>query len=369
MVLDSIEASVLDLPFRRSFDHAAARRSRMQSVWVEARARTGSAGCGEGCPREYVTAETVGTAQAFVAAHAREWMRTVRDLEGLAAWATLHRARIDSNPAAWAAVELALLDVFGREQGRSVESLLGVARLSGRFHYSAVLGDAAPREFESALARYLEAGFRGFKIKLSGERKRDLSKVRALATAHVAPAAVRADANNLWKDAPTAIADLQALDYPFFAVEEPLRAGDTAGMRRIATACGTRIVLDESLLRVDELNAYSADPRRWIVNIRVSKMGGLLRSLELVRAARERGFEVIVGAHVGESSVLTRAGLTVAQVSRDLLIGQEGAFGTHLLVRDVVERPLMFGTAGVLDADVLGIACGPGLGLDVSSRR
>jgi len=45
---------------------------------------------------------------------------------------------------------------------------------------------------------------------------------------------------------------------------------------------------------------------------------------------------VIVGAHVGETSLLTRAALTVANSARDLLVAQEGAFGTHLLARDVV---------------------------------
>lgn len=62
---------------------------------------------------------------------------------------------------------------------------------------------------------------------------------------------------------------------------------------------------------------------------------------------------LIVGAHVGETSVLTRAALTVARAARDILVAQEGAFGTHLLLRDVVNPPVMFGPGGMLDAAAL----------------
>ena len=72
---------------------------------------------------------------------------------------------------------------------------------------------------------------------------------------------------------------------------------------------------------------------------------------------------MIVGAQVGETSLLTRAALTVARAAGDLLVGQEGAFGTLLLERDVCDPPLMFGKAGVLDiADYPSLASGAGFG-------
>ena len=38
-----------------------------------------------------------------------------------------------------------------------------------------------------------------------------------------------------------------------------------------------RIVLDESFLRIEQLASLRDDPPGWLLNIRVSKMGGLLR--------------------------------------------------------------------------------------------
>ncbi|MCW5606034.1 MAG: hypothetical protein KIT18_15945 [Burkholderiales bacterium] len=366
MLLDTIRTATLSIPFRSTFRHASAERSQAQTLWAEARSSDGTTGYGEGCPREYVTAESLRSAREFAAGHASSLCGAVSDLASLAGWVAAHEAVIDRNPAAWTAMELAMLDLLGKVNGRTVEELLGEPALQGRFHYSAVLGDAAPAEFAAQLEKYLRAGFRDFKIKLSGDAARDRAKVRALADSGIASESVRADANNLWSDAAAAVSSLRALDYPFFALEEPLRSGDYAGMREIVSALGVNIILDESLLRLDQVERLEAFAGSAIVNLRVSKMGGLLRSLGLVRELRRRGVGVIVGAHVGETSVLTRTALTVANSARDILVAQEGAFGTHLLAWDVVDPPVMFGPGGIVDAATAGIA-GPGFGLAVTA--
>ena len=90
-------------------------------------------------------------------------------------------------------------------------------------------------------------------------------------------------------------------------------------------------------------------------------MGGLLRSLDVVQAARTAGIGVIVGAQVGETSLLTRVALTVAQAAGPSLVAQEGAFGTFLLERDICDPPLMFGAGGILEAS----SVKTGVGIDV----
>ncbi|MBL8475526.1 MAG: hypothetical protein JNK71_05565 [Methyloversatilis sp.] len=366
MPLDALTARPLDLPFREAFRHASAERSSMQSLWVSA-CGGGFIGHGEGCPREYVTGESLAGAQTFVASHVDEWRSSIHDLASLRDWIERNHALIDRHPAAWAAVELALLDLFAQQQDDPVERLLGLPPLSGRFEYSAVLGDAETGRFAAQLARYVRHGFRDFKIKLSGDAVRDRQKIEALTAAGIAPDRVRADANNLWRDPAIAADFITALGMRFGALEEPLAAGDIDALGLLAERLDTRIILDESLLRIDQLDRLADAPARWIVNVRVSKMGGLIRSLALVEAARSRGVSLIVGAHVGETSLLTRAALTIADHAGARLLAQEGAVGTHLLETDPVQPSLMFGAGGVLDIECLGIAARPGWGLTVAA--
>lgn len=368
MILQSLEPAALAIPFKQAFKHASAERHVTQSLWVRARSTSGATGFGEGCPREYVSAESMSTALAFVELHAKEWRSGIDSLDALTEWARTHESEIDLNPAAWTSVELALLDLLGRDKQVSVEGLLGLPELSGRFLYTAVIGDGTPAQFAGQLDRYLQQKFSLFKIKLARDLSENREKVRLLTEAGVAGSAVRADANNLWQSADACIADLGSLGYRFGALEEPLGAGDWAGLNRVAEATNFPIILDESTSRESHLDLLSPVQGRWIVNCRVSKMGGLLRSLRLQRSAQSRGLGIIVGAHVGETSVLTRAGMTVAAAARGSLIAQEGAFGTHLLAHDVADPPLMFGRGGVLEIAGSGLVGNPGLGLKISAE-
>ena len=140
--------------------------------------------------------------------------------------------------------------------------------------------------------------------------------------------------------------------------------GDFAGCAAIAAECGTSIILDESLTRIEQLQALDG-PTSWIVNLRVSKMGGLLRSLALAQEPARRGIGLIVGAQVGETGILTRAALTVMNTHRESLLAAEGAFGTLPLKRDLTQPSLRFSHAGKLRAESALDPAGPGLGLRI----
>ena len=62
-----IEVLTAQLPFRFSFAHALAERHSSTNVYVKLTLDDGTAGYGEGVPREYVTGETVDGAVAALA--------------------------------------------------------------------------------------------------------------------------------------------------------------------------------------------------------------------------------------------------------------------------------------------------------------
>ena len=350
------------VPFKVVFRHASASRDRAENLIVAAYANDGTVGYGEGCPRDYVTGETTASGLDSIRRHAESLVADVADLAGLRTWIVDHTDDIDRNPAAFCAVETALLDLFGRVSGKCIEELVEIPRPETAFKYSAVLGNAPHLAYLWQLRRYRRRGFDDFKVKLSGDARRDGRKLGALETTE----RVRVDANNLWPSPDDCIRHLARLPRKVFAVEEPLAAGDLEGFRAVGEATDARIVLDESLVRIEQLDTL-ADPDRWIVNIRVSKMGGILRSMAVARQASRLGVGIIVGCQVGETSLLTRAAMPVMQAAGDNLVAAEGAFGTYLLRRDLTTPCLMFGHGGRLGPDQ--VPGGPGFGLTVSADQ
>jgi L-alanine-DL-glutamate epimerase-like enolase superfamily enzyme len=357
-----VELATFPTSFKVTVRHASAVRAATENIIVRVRTARGAVGTGEGCPRQYVTGETVESARTFLRGAAPGAAVAAGTVDGLRSWMTDHRESIDANPAAFCALELALLDALAAEQRVSVERLLGFPDLSGTFCYTAVIGDSGRWVFALLLQRYLFRGVSDFKLKLSGDLGRDRRKLARLRR-RGSTVRVRVDANNLWSDAETCIEHLSRLDYRFTAIEEPLTVNDLDGFARIAAAMDAPIVLDESGLRGEQLARLPGPADGWILNCRVSKMGGLLRSLATVETARALGIGVIVGAHVGETSILTRAALTVAARAGDALLAQEGAFGTSLLRRDLVSPVLMFGRRAELEIATMLDPATPGLGL------
>jgi len=364
-----LNISELLILFKVSFKHASAERSVTESVLVEARSSGGEVGYGESCPRNYVTGETISSVKTFFTQHQKDIEEKVVDVDAVKEWTKRYHEEIDKNPAAWCAIELALLDVFAKEKQVCVEELLGLPLIEGDFKYTAVLGDSSDAVFNRQYQQYRSMEFTDFKIKLSGNFERDQKKLAFLKNYDCDKLRVRFDANNLWQDVDEAGKYLTDLNYPFFAVEEPLASKNIAALAKLAEQINSKIILDESLTSPTQMILLEGlDPSRWIINIRVSKMGGINRSLEVVKLARQQNIPIIVGAQVGETSLLTRAALTVANASPDLLIAQEGAFGTLLLEEDICQPSLMFGKGGKIKAKGTTFAQTPGFGLQVNAN-
>ena len=259
------------------------------SVWVEGQ-RGAHTGLGEGCPRPYVTHETTPDALQWLAG-----LDAPASFEALQAFTRERAADIDLHPGAFCALELALLDLFARERGVSVEKLLGVPETRTGFQYTAVVSDEAGEALDTLLGRYLGVGFTDFKFKLAGEGAADAAKLNRFAELSAdtgnGPYRVRLDANNVWGDqADAAIAALRQLT-GYFSVEEPLVAGRAQDLSRLSTTLGTAVILDECLCRLGDVAPYAALPGTWIANVKVSKAGGLQRALpEGMSSARQNTF-------------------------------------------------------------------------------
>ena len=125
-----LDAYQVRVPLRKPVRHASHTRRESDNVVVRCRLSDGSVGWGEGVPRDYVTGETIDSALALLkqttwrrrrgaASFARgggtlaETLRAARRCRGTTAGALSNAARC--------AVELALLDAYGRSLRRAAD--------------------------------------------------------------------------------------------------------------------------------------------------------------------------------------------------------------------------------------------------------
>lgn len=345
-----LQAKGLFLPLRTTFKQASSVRNHGESIWCRA-TMNGLEGFGEGCPRIYVTGENVEGGLAWLTGVLPKVEAECQDLASLKNWMDVRRIELDEHPAAWCAVETALLDLFASKENLQVERLLGLSSPSGTYQYTAVLGDGSMEKFTALTMKYLATGFTDFKVKVGGELEHDqnrIAQLRKLAQAQgLENVRIRLDANNFWADkTEEAIGHLSQLNGPFLGIEEPAAPKDYSAIGQISRALDLPIILDESLCSLSDLKILDKTKGKFIANLKVSRLGGVLRSLEMVTELQKRNWPTIVGAHVGETSILTRAGMCVAQAAGESLLAHEGGFGEILLEKDMTQPSLSFGVGG-----------------------
>ena len=349
-----IKAEPLRLTLKTTIRHAAATRNEGESIWVQAK-RHEHSGYGEGCPRDYVAGDDLASSLQWVKENFSTGKVDFSSLDDVRQWISSHETIIDQFPSAWCAVEMAVLDVLAREKGCSVEGLLGVTEAMRFGRYTAVMGDSKSSQYASLADQYLIHGITDFKIKLSGNLEKDKQKIdflEALSVQHHTPALrIRLDANNLWKNhCDEAITFIQALGCErIYAVEEPVQARHVKDISRFSIATGLPVILDESLCKLDHLQSFQNVPGQFIANVKISRVGGLVRALRMIAEVRKLGWSIIIGCHVGETSLLTRAAIVASAAAGENLVAQEGAFGDYLVQREPVYPTLKFGRGGHLD--------------------
>jgi len=355
----------LRIPFVESFSHSATERRWSDSVVVRVRDEAGTEGFGEGTPRPYVTGEIVETMLEHLTCEL--WPRVADrelpptcNLEALAAFLPeTGLAGAIAPHASRAALELAVLDCALRRAGRSLATLLPPRR--SRVTYSGVIA-AGPIARAVQHARQMRAiGLRDVKVKVGFDD--DVARVTAVREALGHNASLRLDANGAWSF-DRAVHVLNAVaSLGIAAVEQPMPRGPVEDLARLRQVIPVPIMADESLVTPADAEALIAGEAVDFFNIRISKCGGLARSLAIAERAAQAGVGVQVGSQVGETAILSAAGRHLAAALPTVAF-VEGSFGTLLLAEDVSVESVRFGHRG--EASLL---TGPGLGIRVVEER
>jgi L-alanine-DL-glutamate epimerase-like enolase superfamily enzyme len=231
------------------------------------------------------------------------------DVRALWAFSRRRRATIGRLPAAWAAVELALLDLFAREKGKGIGALLGETPSDRPLPRTAAITDEVGRDLEDAVAAAAHAGIVDFALRLCGNVHRDRARLDAIRI-HVPQARVRVRCQGLFRGAKHARAYLRPSLRCLWAIEDafPL-ATHARQLSALSRSLERPIVITDPA----DVHTVSSERIRWVAELDLARAGGLLRAIELGRAARAAHRPVVLGTPTSTNPIETQAYRVLAQ--------------------------------------------------------
>src|SRR5262249_36648269 len=114
------------------------------------------------------------------------------------------------------------------------------------------------------------------------------------------------------------------------ALEQPVPHSEVDSLTELRPQIGIPVMLDECLCGFPDAVAAVGRRTADLLNVRLSKCGGILPSLRIIALAHRSGLGVQLGCHPGETSLLSAAGRHVASRVSDLAY-VEGSYDRHIL--------------------------------------
>jgi L-alanine-DL-glutamate epimerase-like enolase superfamily enzyme len=192
-----------------------------------------------------------------------------------------------------AAIDIALWDLKGIEQGASLSRMLGRLRDRVPAYGSGKASPSLPIDALVANAvEYAEAGIQAVKIRVGRHPSQDVTRLGAVRSAVGSDVKLMIDANErldltnaLWLGE-----RLSQFDIHWF--EEPLPSGNVDAYRRLREALPVAIAVGEHVSSVREFVPYVTAGAADVLNGDVCIMGGVSEMLRLVHLAEAHGLGV-----------------------------------------------------------------------------
>ncbi len=358
----------LNIPFVESFSHSLSDRNHSDSIIVKVTTDSGVSGFGEGVPRSYVTGETPDMCVDYIKNRLLPRIIGIR-LDAIAiqhAFAEICNLIPETTAegtaggavvwnASRCAVELAVIDCIFRSNNLSVGEAMPPA--SRTVTYSGVISSGSLAKVEKMAQRCKAAGFNYIKMKVSGEE--DADRVAVVRSIFGSSVSIRLDANTAFNQK-TAVKFLKSVEqFDIDCIEQPIPRGHPSQLAELRASSPIPIMADESIVTIQDARGLIEANAVDYFNLRISKCGGLCKTITIADLARSVGIGIQLGCQVGETAILSAAGRHLAAYLGDLRF-VEGSYSTHLLAEDISEEDIVFGSGG--RADILTKA---GLGITV----
>jgi cis-L-3-hydroxyproline dehydratase len=217
-------------------------------------------------------------------------------------------ALLRGHPYVKSAVDLACWDLLGKSAGLPVHTLLGGAQCAEVPLYRAIAQRSAA-EMAQNVAGYRKQGYRKFQLKVGGSPDEDIERIGAVA-AELEPGEVLvADANTGWTlhEAARVVNAVRAVDV---YIEQPCATYEECLSIRRRTPLP--FVLDEIVTDVHVLLRLLADSAADVINLKLSRVGGLTRARQIRDLCAAAGIAMIIEDSWG-GDIITAAIAHLAQ--------------------------------------------------------
>lgn len=298
MGIQKIEVYCVTLKYAEPFRIASGASTEARNVAVKLTTDYDVIGWGESSPSKRVTGETV---ESVIEVLDRLSPKLIRScplrIEHIL---DLMDRTVKRNPAAKAAVDMALFDVLGKTAKKPLYLLLGGYRTEVLTDFT--LGIKSPREMAEDASKAVGKGFKALKVKLGVDPAEDVERVRMIREAVGDAVQLRVDANQGWtisqaKDV------LNKIDkFRIHFAEQPVRADDLKGLKEVRRDSPIPIMADESVHSPEDalrlIQAEAVD----LINIKLMKCGGILNGRKIAEIAEAAGLPCMIGC-MSESGI------------------------------------------------------------------
>jgi L-alanine-DL-glutamate epimerase-like enolase superfamily enzyme len=363
MLIKEVTTLKITLPFAFEFSHSLRKRMSITNVFILIKGEDGRIlGCGEGAPRSYVTGETPDTMIANISklVQHKYFPWKIYDIEQIWNYFDSCPEQKEMN-ASICALEMALLDTFAREQNMKIIDFFSHKHYASPVIYSAAIPLGTVNIVKKACLTINNLGISRLKLKIGKDFDQNKSLLKTISGSISGKYDLKVDVNGVW-DKDTAFRHTPLLsEYGIKVIEQPMApgSGDISDFSQEAKKFNITLMADESACSFEDMQKISHDGSYGMVNVRVSKCGGLRRSIKVTDYLRARGIPFQIGCQLGESGLLSAAGRILSLLCGDS-VSFEGSYDGLLLAENVTEENVSFGTGGI--AFPLN---GIGLGIDI----
>ena len=202
-------------------------------------------------------------------------------------------AALKGHPYVKSGIDIACWDILGQFAQMPVCELLG-GRYGADVHLYRAISQETPELMAAKVAGYRAEGYRRFQLKVGGDPDVDIARIRAVSAKLQPGDRLVADANTGWiqHEAVRVARAVQDIDV---YIEQPcLTYEECLAVRR---QCPHPFVLDENIDDLGILLRARADLAMDVVNLKISKLGGLTK----IRQARDLCVSMGIGMTLEDS--------------------------------------------------------------------